>query len=287
MEEARHAAVLIHVCDRSNPLWEKQRDTVRRELRALGCGQTPVVEVWNKMDRVSPAMLASNNTHSSPNVSVQVSEPVWNQSVTVFCTPSPSMSAASSSLCTYTISSAVSQNITVVSEAKKTPTLIEGSNSTQKSKKIKKIKKLAHAPRIPDLHNYSHFVDTDTNIEYACLADDAEGDTVGKSVEYSSPTTVLSPTPTPLSASLQQQQQQSHSSVAHSQLHHVHHAGECSLPDSNHPNHSEGVSNSMRDEGLDCVPPETIIVAASCRTGFGMTDVLKAVKKCLKQQVSQ
>lgn len=41
--------MLVHVCDRSSPVWEKQRETVLRELDALGV-TAPVVELWNKVD---------------------------------------------------------------------------------------------------------------------------------------------------------------------------------------------------------------------------------------------
>ena len=74
MEEVGKADVLIHVrnnvvgkglfnyygfeffafqvCDRSNPVWEKQRETVLRELDAIGCVDTPIVELWNKIDQM-------------------------------------------------------------------------------------------------------------------------------------------------------------------------------------------------------------------------------------------
>jgi 50S ribosomal subunit-associated GTPase HflX len=38
------------VCDRSSPVWEKQRATVLKELSALGCGHIPIIELWNKID---------------------------------------------------------------------------------------------------------------------------------------------------------------------------------------------------------------------------------------------
>lgn len=36
------ADVLVHVIDRSSPVYTKQRETVLRELDAIGCGDTPV-----------------------------------------------------------------------------------------------------------------------------------------------------------------------------------------------------------------------------------------------------
>ena len=52
LEEVCCADVLIHVCDRSSPVWKKQRETVLRELEAIGCIHTPIVELWNKIDVV-------------------------------------------------------------------------------------------------------------------------------------------------------------------------------------------------------------------------------------------
>lgn len=50
LEEVREADVLIHVCDRSSPVWRKQRRTVLKELAAIGCTNIPIVELWNKID---------------------------------------------------------------------------------------------------------------------------------------------------------------------------------------------------------------------------------------------
>lgn len=53
LEEVKEADVLIHVCDRSSPVWRKQRRTVLKELAAIGCTDVPIVELWNKIDVVS------------------------------------------------------------------------------------------------------------------------------------------------------------------------------------------------------------------------------------------
>ncbi len=53
LEEVGKADVLIHVIDRSSPVWEKQRETVLKELDAIGCENTPIVELWNKIDVLS------------------------------------------------------------------------------------------------------------------------------------------------------------------------------------------------------------------------------------------
>lgn len=55
MEEVTRADVLVLVCDRSNPVWEKQRNTVLRELHALNCTHIPVIEFWNKIDALPDA----------------------------------------------------------------------------------------------------------------------------------------------------------------------------------------------------------------------------------------
>jgi GTP-binding protein HflX len=51
LEEVMEADILLIICDRSSPVWEKQRETVYEELQRLGCAQSkPIIEVWNKMD---------------------------------------------------------------------------------------------------------------------------------------------------------------------------------------------------------------------------------------------
>ena len=50
LEQLKAADVLVHVCDRSNPMWMKQREVVLAELKAIGCADTPIVELWNKVD---------------------------------------------------------------------------------------------------------------------------------------------------------------------------------------------------------------------------------------------
>lgn len=55
LEEVQNADVLIHVCDRSSPVWKKQRETVLKELDNIGCYNTPIVELWNKIDALPNA----------------------------------------------------------------------------------------------------------------------------------------------------------------------------------------------------------------------------------------
>jgi GTP-binding protein HflX len=57
LESLADADVLVHVCDRSNPAWERQRAVVNAELERIAARsgrQVPVVEFWNKLDQLSP-----------------------------------------------------------------------------------------------------------------------------------------------------------------------------------------------------------------------------------------
>ena len=51
LEELKYADILLHVVDASNPHREEQMVVVYETLRDLGCGDTPVILVYNKMDR--------------------------------------------------------------------------------------------------------------------------------------------------------------------------------------------------------------------------------------------
>lgn len=51
LEELKYADILLHVVDASNPHREEQMAVVYETLRELGCGDTPVILVYNKMDR--------------------------------------------------------------------------------------------------------------------------------------------------------------------------------------------------------------------------------------------
>ncbi len=52
LEEVNEADVLVHVVDVSNPLWEKQTAAVATVLDEIGCGDKPVITVFNKIDLV-------------------------------------------------------------------------------------------------------------------------------------------------------------------------------------------------------------------------------------------
>jgi 50S ribosomal subunit-associated GTPase HflX len=50
LEEVTTADILVVLCDRSNPVWKKQRETVYQELALLNCLDKPILEFWNKID---------------------------------------------------------------------------------------------------------------------------------------------------------------------------------------------------------------------------------------------
>ncbi|MBD9219129.1 MAG: GTPase HflX, partial [Clostridiales bacterium] len=51
LEELKYADILLHVVDASNPDRQEQMNTVYDTLKELGCENTPVITVYNKMDR--------------------------------------------------------------------------------------------------------------------------------------------------------------------------------------------------------------------------------------------
>lgn len=51
LEEMKYADILLHVLDASNPERAEQMTTVYATLKDLGCGETPVITAYNKMDR--------------------------------------------------------------------------------------------------------------------------------------------------------------------------------------------------------------------------------------------
>lgn len=54
LEETKEADLLLHVIDASHPTWEEQRLVVDEVLAELGVHDTPVIHVFNKLDRLSP-----------------------------------------------------------------------------------------------------------------------------------------------------------------------------------------------------------------------------------------
>ena len=59
LEEVAEADLLLHVIDVSHPQWEEQRAVVDEVLAELGARATPVLHVFNKMDRVSQDEVAA------------------------------------------------------------------------------------------------------------------------------------------------------------------------------------------------------------------------------------
>jgi GTPase len=55
LEEVAAADLLLHVIDASSPERERQMDAVRAVLAEVGAGKVPVLEVFNKGDRLGPA----------------------------------------------------------------------------------------------------------------------------------------------------------------------------------------------------------------------------------------
>jgi GTP-binding protein HflX len=53
LEETKEADLLLHVIDASHPTWEEQRIVVDDVLAELGVHDTPVVHVFNKLDRLN------------------------------------------------------------------------------------------------------------------------------------------------------------------------------------------------------------------------------------------
>lgn len=54
LSEVREADALVHVIDITNREWEEQIVVVNEVLRDLGVGVTPVITVFNKVDRLAP-----------------------------------------------------------------------------------------------------------------------------------------------------------------------------------------------------------------------------------------
>lgn len=61
LEELQFADILLHVVDASNPHRQEQMDVVYKTLKDLGCSDTPVITVYNKMDREVELPLPTDN----------------------------------------------------------------------------------------------------------------------------------------------------------------------------------------------------------------------------------
>lgn len=62
LEEMKYADILLHVLDASNPERAEQMSTVYATLKDLGCGETPVITAYNKMDRKVEVPLPRDTT---------------------------------------------------------------------------------------------------------------------------------------------------------------------------------------------------------------------------------
>lgn len=72
LEEVQNADLLLHVMDASNPLWDSQRRAVEQVLTDLGCLNKPLLEVFNKIDKIGD--LVSQFGQSSRRVFVSALE---------------------------------------------------------------------------------------------------------------------------------------------------------------------------------------------------------------------
>ncbi|MBE6931202.1 MAG: GTPase HflX [Ruminococcaceae bacterium] len=57
LEELAYADLLLHVIDLSNPAWTQQAAVVEELIRQLAPEQTPVIQVYNKADRIDAQLL--------------------------------------------------------------------------------------------------------------------------------------------------------------------------------------------------------------------------------------
>lgn len=71
LEEAAQANLLLHVIDASHEEWEEQVEVVDRVLADLGVSGTPVIHVFNKMDRLAdPASFRERVAHRFERVAL-------------------------------------------------------------------------------------------------------------------------------------------------------------------------------------------------------------------------
>lgn len=70
LEELKYADILIHVVDASSPSRDAHMEVVYSTLRDLGCGETPVITVYNKTDRdIELPLPADKNSMLSVKIS--------------------------------------------------------------------------------------------------------------------------------------------------------------------------------------------------------------------------
>ncbi len=59
LEEIKYSDLIIHLKDLSNPNWQQQSDCVKNLLDEIGAGEMPVIEVFNKIDKVPSSVIES------------------------------------------------------------------------------------------------------------------------------------------------------------------------------------------------------------------------------------
>jgi len=65
LEEVTESDLLLHVIDVSHPAWEEQRAVVDQVLADIGAADTPVLHVFNKIDRIAAEDLIALETRIS------------------------------------------------------------------------------------------------------------------------------------------------------------------------------------------------------------------------------
>ena len=68
LEEAAQSDIILNVCDASSPEVTTHREVTAGLLTELGCGDTPIINVYNKCDKLSPLEIALDddlNVHIS------------------------------------------------------------------------------------------------------------------------------------------------------------------------------------------------------------------------------
>ncbi len=68
LEEVRDCNLLLHVIDCSAPEYERQIEQVRDTLEQIGAAEVPVLEVYNKRDRLTADELSREKGHTSRRV---------------------------------------------------------------------------------------------------------------------------------------------------------------------------------------------------------------------------
>lgn len=79
LDEVREADLLLHVVDLSHPDFEEQIDVVNRTLADLGCGEKPVIIVFNKIDAYTWTEKAADDLTpaTKENISLEELQRTW------------------------------------------------------------------------------------------------------------------------------------------------------------------------------------------------------------------